>query len=108
MAGGAEVDDAQARMTEDANAVRRRPKASIIRPSVADAGDHRVHRLPARMGPPVQFAGYAAHRFATKILLPSKVSKFFSAQIPYASGTPVRRRYPYGDGRHHDPERKFH
>src|SRR5215831_2134117 len=70
MAGGAEIDDAQSHMTKDANAFWRRPKAAIIGPAVADAGDHRVHRLPARMGPPVQGAGYAAHRFATKILYP--------------------------------------
>jgi len=57
---------AEARVTEDANAFRRRPKAAIMRLSVADAGDHRDHRLAPRMGPPVQFAGYAADRLAPK------------------------------------------
>src|SRR5262245_51554748 len=69
MAGRAEIDDAQARMTEDANAFRRRPKAAIIRPAVPDAGDHCIHRLPTRMGRPVQFASYAAHRLPISFTL---------------------------------------
>ena len=44
MAGGAEVDDAQTRMAKDADAAWRRPKATIIRAAMGDAGDHSVDR----------------------------------------------------------------
>ncbi len=61
MAGGAEIDDAQAGMAEGANTVRRRPKASIIRTAMGDARHHRGDRTHVRAGRPVQFARYAAH-----------------------------------------------
>lgn len=65
MAGGAEIDDAQTRMTKNADAVRRRPKAAIIRPAMGDTGHQRVDCHPIRRL--VQFAGYSAHGIASKI-----------------------------------------
>ena len=51
MAGGAEIDDAQTRMSKNADAVRRRPKAAIIRTSMGNAGNHSYQLLPGSRGP---------------------------------------------------------
>ena len=61
MAGGAEIDDAQAGMPKGARSIRRRPKSAVVRAAMGDAGHHRMDRLSVRVGYRVQLAGYAAH-----------------------------------------------
>jgi hypothetical protein len=61
MAGETEIDDAQTGVTEDAYAIWRRPKATIVRPTMDDAMDHHINRLAVRTESPIQFSGYAAH-----------------------------------------------
>src|SRR6185312_10376588 len=67
MPGGAQVDDTQPGMTENARVIRTRPKAAIVRTAMDDAGNKRVHRLPARpTRAPAEFPRYAStiHRKA--------------------------------------------
>ena len=61
MAGGAEIDDAQAGMTEDANAFWRRPKAAIIRPSMGNAGDHLPNWFNGDRSPKTALACNSTH-----------------------------------------------
>ena len=60
MTGGGEIHDAQTLMSKNADAGWRRPKATIIRTSMGDAGNHSINCFALRARRPVKFAGYAA------------------------------------------------